>query len=363
MKFHPVVAVLFTGLLSLLSAQEAPMGSAVSPEPKEKAALDAIKGKVKGMIVWSSSRSNSKHDLWLMNADGTGQHQLTKGDQVDWFPRFSPDGRTILFVRSKGGWESEGDANINDKWDVWNVSPAGGDEKLVAADACWGTWRPGGDSIVFARGPKVFIKCLADGNEKELFDAEKSVKKGVMAQQPSLSPDGRLLAITLRGTKRDCGIWNLAKNEWYTTDGGCEITFFPSGKRVLRVNEGQGNGGTEVLAIAIDADGKPVEKIGSMGGLNDKIRFMDLPGRRSHEYFPKIDPSGTWMVWGATQYGHEHDLADYEIYLWNITTDKNRDFTRLTFHTGNDRWPDIFIGEPKAPASDTRSAPDSGSAK
>jgi len=70
---------------------------------------------------------------------------------------------------------------------------------------------------------------------------------------------------------------------------------------------------------------------------------MDLPGRRSHEYFPAIDPSGRWLVWCATQYGHEHDLYDYEVYLWKIGADP-KSAVRLTFHTGNDRWPDIFTG-------------------
>jgi len=41
---------------------------------------------------------------------------------------------------------------------------------------------------------------------------------------------------------------------------------------------------------------------------------------------------------------HEHDLADYEVYIWDINTDKEKGPVRITFHTGNDRWPDIHIG-------------------
>ena len=347
MKNRHLMFTLIAGLAFYIGAQEAPIGSAVSPTDGEGKALAALKGKVKGFVVWSTSRSNSRHDLWIMNADGTGGRQLTKGDQVDWFPRVSPDGANVLFARSKFGWESEGDADVFDKWDLWTIGTDGSGEKIAVENADWGTWRPGGDSIVFARGPKVFVRALSGGTEREIFDAEKSIQKKTNAQQPSLSPDGKLLAVTLRGNKRDCGIWNFAKNEWNSYGGGCQITWFPDGKRVLRMNEGQGNGSTEILAIHVDNDGKPVENIGGLGGISDKVRFMDLPGRRSHEYFPKLDQTGTWLVWGATQFGHEHDLADYELYIWNIHTDKNRDFTRLTFHTGNDRWPDIFTGEPK----------------
>jgi hypothetical protein len=341
-KIHQIVS-LIAALCLFAIAQEAPTGSPVSPTDVEKAALAALKGKVKGSIVWSTSRSNSRHDLWIVNADGTGERQLTKGDNVDWFPRISPDGATVLFARSKFGWEAEADADVFDKWDLYAIGIDGANEKLVVENADWGTWRPGGDSIVFARGPNVFIRALAGGTEREIFDADQSIKKGTNAQQPSLSPDGTLLAVTLRGSKRDCGIWNPVKKEWISYGGGCQISWFPDGKRVVRMNEGMGNGSTEVLAFHVDADGKPVEKI----SLNDKVRFMDLPGRRSHEYFPKIDQFGQWMVWAATQFGHEHDIADYELYIWNIVSDKNKGPVRLTFHTGNDRWPDIFTGEVK----------------
>jgi len=340
--------LLITVLGSLLLAQEAPLGSVTQPMPKEQKALDALKGKITGKIVWSSSRSNSKHDIWIMNADGTDPKQLTKGDYVDWFSRFSPDGATVLFARSKMGWVPEEDAEQFDKWDLWTIGTDGADEKKVADNASWGTWRPTGDSIVFARGPKVFIKCLADGNEKELFDAETAKKKGTYSQQPELSPNGKFLAITLRGSTRETGIWVIDKKTWNSTGTGCQINWFPDNKKVLRMNEGQGNGGTEVLAIRIDDQGKPVDKVTGMA-IPKEIRFMDLPGRRSHEYFPQLDKSGQWMVWCATQAGHQHDIFDYEVYLWNIATDKNKDPVRLTFHTGNDRWPDIFIGS-AAPA-------------
>ena len=217
---------------------------------------------------------------------------------------------------------------------------------MVVSDAVWGTWRPSGDSIVFARGSKVFIRKLDGTDEKEIFDAEIHFKKGVFAQQPEMSPNGKCLAITVRGTVRKTGIWNFEKNEFYETGGGCEMDWFPSGKKVYRMNEGTGNGGTEVLQIDLDSDGKPLRKIGGLS-IPKEMHFMDLPGRRSHEYFPRIDQTGTWLVWCATQYGHEHDIADYEVYVWKVGTDA-KSAVRLTFNTANDRWPDLFITQPEA---------------
>jgi len=335
-----LIPLLLTGVVALY-AQEAPTGSVVEKSKDEQKKLDELKGKIKGKIVWTSSRSNSKHDIWIMNADGTDQKQLTKGDNVDWFSRFSPDGKTVLFVRSKTGWESEADAEINDKWDLWTIKIDGSDEKKVAENACWGTWRPGGDSIVFARGSKVFIKELSSGNETEIFDAQTTIKKGAYAQEPNLSNDGKFLAVTIRGSARQTGIFNREKQIWNKSGEGCQIDWFPDSRRILWMNEGQGNGGTEILSVKIDDEGKPVVKTGGLS-IPKEIRFMDLPGRRSHEYFPKVDHGGEWLVWCATQYGHEHDIADYEVYVWNINTDKKA-AVRLTFHSGNDRWPDIFI--------------------
>jgi len=47
-------------------------------------------------------------------------------------------------------------------------------------------------------------------------------------------------------------------------------------------------------------------------------------------------------VWGITQRGHDHDTADYEIYLWEVGTSAEK-AVRLTYNSANDRWPDIFI--------------------
>jgi len=110
-----------------------------------------------------------------------------------------------------------------------------------------------------------------------------------------------------------------------------------------------GNGGTaapsEILWFTVK-DGKPVEKIGFFG-IPQAVRLMDLPGRRSHEYFPRVSPDGKWLVWGATDKGHDHDIYDYELYIWKIGSPVN-EVTRITYHTGNDRWPDIWLGTLKA---------------
>ncbi|MCI5600396.1 MAG: PD40 domain-containing protein [Hallerella porci] len=343
MKFLKTFAMC-AAAVSFAFADEAPTGAPVAPTSEEQSALNAIQGKIKGKIVWSSSRSHSTHDLWMMNADGSEKKQLTNSTTVDWFPRFSPDGKTIIFTRSKGGWTPENDANYPEKWDLWTINADGSDEKKVAENATWGTFRPDGKSIVFSRGANVYQKNLSSGEETLLLDGVKAFdEKGVILQEPNLSPDGKYLAITLRGSMRETGIWDIAKKKWNKSGDGCQIDFFADGSRVYRVNP-TGNGGTaapsEILWFTLK-DGVQQEKIGFFG-VPKAAKLMDLPGRRSHEYFPRVSADGKWLVWGATAKGHDHDIYDYELYLWQIGTPA-KTAARLTYHTANDRWPDIWL--------------------
>jgi Tol biopolymer transport system component len=300
----------------------------------DRAAQQAIGAKVKATIVWSSSRVGN-HDLFVMNADGSDVRQITRGDAVDWFPRFSPDGSKILFCRSKKGWVDERDANTDGKWDLWTVSPDGQGETKVVDNASWGNWVSDGE-IVYVRGTKVFRRKLAGGDETALLSSEGvPALEGALLQQPELSRDGKYLAITLRGSKRETGIWDLARKSWTRTGEGCQINWTPDGNKIYWVHP-TGNGGSQVLEMPV-AEGKPVGQPSE-----DQLKFMDLPGRRSHEYFPQLSADGKWMVWGVTQRGHDHDTADYEIYIWEVGSPAES-AARLTFNAANDRWPDIFI--------------------
>jgi hypothetical protein len=326
-------------------------GSETTLTAADRAAQQAVGAKVKGTIVWSSARAGN-HKLYLMNPDGSNVHQITHGgDNVDWFPRFSPDGSKILFCRSKKGWVYERDANTDGKWDIWTVTPEGQNETKVIDNASWGSW-VSDDEIVYVRGTRIFRRKLAGGEETQLMTSE-GVKDldGALLQQPELSHDGKYVAITLRGSKRETGIWDLAKKTWTRTGYGCQVNWMPDDSRIYWVNP-TGEGGSQVFALPVH-DGKPVGELP-----DDKLKFMDLPPPRSHEYFPQLSADGKWMVWAATQRGHDHDTADYEIYIWEVGSPP-QSAARLTFHSANDRWPDIFIPAAvvKAPAPAAAPAP------
>jgi Tol biopolymer transport system component len=312
-----------------------PSGDDEQPTTDEKKAMKAIGAKAKGKIVWSSSRLGN-HDLFVMDTDGSHVHPITSGDAVDWFPRFSPDGRLILFARSKKGWVFERDANAEDKWDIYTITPEGKDLTKVVDNASWASW-VSSDEIVYARVTKIFRRKLEGGEETMLVDSAKVPDlDGALMQQPEMSKDGKYIAITLRGSKRETGIWNIAKKTWIRTGEGCQINWNPDGREVYWVHP-TGNGGSRVFHQEI-RHGKPAQADADP----DSLTLIDIPGRRSHEYFPQLSSDGKWLVWAATQRGHDHDIADYEIYLWEVGAAPET-ATRLTFHSGNDRWPDLFL--------------------
>jgi len=326
-------------------------GSAETPSDEETSAMKKVGGRAHGQIAWSSSR-NGNHDIFVMDTDGGHVRALTKGDNVDWFPRYSPDGQRILFTRSKKGWVFERDANTDGKWDIYSIARKGGDERKEVDNASWGTWI-NNDEIVFARGTAVLRKKIGSDEETLLVDSTKVPDlDGALLQQPEISHDGHWLALTLRGSKRETGIWDIKEHAWHRTGDGCQINWEPNGKSIYWVHP-TGSGGSRILHAKVE-DGKTDAE----GGDLDKLTLIDLPGRRSHEYFPQLSRDGQWLVWAATQRGHDHDIADYEIYLWKVGT-PDTEAVRLTYHSGNDRWPDIYLGGP-AQASDDSEEKDEG---
>ncbi|MCA1635919.1 MAG: winged helix-turn-helix domain-containing protein [Acidobacteria bacterium] len=75
-----------------------------------------------GRIVYASIASGS-WDIWVMNADGTGQKQLTVGARSNYGPSVSADGRYIIFVSNRAG------AAFN----VWRMDADGGNPKRLTS--------------------------------------------------------------------------------------------------------------------------------------------------------------------------------------------------------------------------------------
>ncbi|GAB4135880.1 MAG: hypothetical protein Fur0041_10230 [Bacteroidia bacterium] len=98
-------------------------------------------------IVWQQGDYGSSAEIWMMNADGTGQVRLTNNNVHDGYPNFSPDGQTIIFE----SWDNDPypeiftmDLSGNNRTQITN---------LPGADwQCNPIYNPSGTLIYFSKG-------------------------------------------------------------------------------------------------------------------------------------------------------------------------------------------------------------------
>ncbi len=296
--------------------------------PPEQAAVETLSHRLGGLLVWSSNRTGN-HELYLLDLRTRTVRQLTHTPQVEFFSRFSPDGRRILFARSQRDYVSPRDPTA---WDVYVMRVDGSGERLLARNGYSPQWAPTGDAIIFLRGDQV-IRLTLDGDgpgrESVLLDGPTTAGIAGGMETPELSPDGTRLAVTVRSRQYGgVAVVDLATRAVTRLSPGqaCQITWMPGSDALLWM-EAEGNGGTRIV---------------SGGPGRERTTFMDLPGTYSHEYFPRVSNDGRWLAWGAAASGHEHDRADYEIFVWPIGRPVS-EAVRLTHHPGNDQWPDLYV--------------------
>ncbi len=289
---------------------------------QEAAAFAEGARRFRGRVVWSSNRAGN-HEIYLLDLRGRAPvlERLTNDPHVDSFPRFSPDGSKILFNRSRETWVSDRNP---EPWDVWIMDADGRHPRRIAALGFHASFAPDGRSVVFARAAQVVRHWLDDGREEVMVDSGKVL--GGWAQEPDLRE--HRLAVTIRGaTYGGFGIYDVAGRKLTAFPGdACQIAWWPGQERLIWIEGHKGNGGTRVAWGP--SDGRRVETL------------IDLPGQYSHEYFPRLSRDGAWLTWAASAGDHEPGRADYEIFLWKLGEPWDRAL-RLTYHTGNDQWPDL----------------------
>ncbi|HET7433624.1 MAG TPA: protein kinase [Thermoanaerobaculia bacterium] len=137
------------------------------------------------LIAFSSNRDGTQR-VWIRQVASGGEVALTAGP--DDFPRFSPDGASLLYVHA--------DVTSNTA-SLWRVPVVGGEPRRIIDLATTGEWSPDGNQIAFTRGttngaPRTVIAIAnADGsNTRELFTADTAG-----FAHPRWSPDGKTLAL------------------------------------------------------------------------------------------------------------------------------------------------------------------------
>lgn len=109
-----------------------------------------------GKHIWFNSVRTGVMQVWRMNADGTGQKQITFDEDVySWFPHISPDGRWVVYIVYHKGDVQPGE-HLADKNVVLRMMPSTGGRSstLIKLFGGQGTinvnsWSPDSKEIAF----------------------------------------------------------------------------------------------------------------------------------------------------------------------------------------------------------------------
>jgi Tol biopolymer transport system component len=136
-------------------------------------------------MAFVSDRDGRKR-VWLRQLPGGGEQPVTEGPDDD-YPRFSPDGSAILFVRMSRETPAA----------IYRQSILGGELRRVAENAVSADWSPDGKQIAFIRWgldglrpiSQIWLTAPDGSGAREIHRANDQLSG------PRFSPDGRRLAM------------------------------------------------------------------------------------------------------------------------------------------------------------------------
>jgi Tol biopolymer transport system component len=149
--------------------------------------LDPGSGEARPGPLIAFSRSDPRFavsHLFVMNPDGSGLHQVTRGNTTDGDATWSPDGRRLVFERMTG----------LSHVDIYVVAADGsGLHRLTKTPGSWTpAWSPDGRRIAYGSIGHLFVMD-ADGRHKRALTTRFPARPSA----PSWSPDGKRIAFAV----------------------------------------------------------------------------------------------------------------------------------------------------------------------
>ena len=173
--------------------------------------------------------SAPQEDLFVVRADGSGLRQLTDDPFRDRIPRWSPDGRRILFYSDRGG-----------KYEAWSLPVEGGAAKQltnVPGKRLFDpVWSPDSRRLICSlefRGPYVIDLANAAAPPRLLLPLEEAEDFAVS----SWSPDGRRLAGFDRASRIVLFSFATGRRE-VLPEKGEDVAWLPDGRSLVYLRGG-----------------------------------------------------------------------------------------------------------------------------
>ena len=275
---------------------------------------------INGKIAFESIRDGNL-EIYVMNADGSGQMNLTNNPAEDIDPAFSPDGTKIAFVSTRDG-----------NYEIYVMNADGSNPTRLTSypgNDIQPAFSPDGMKIAFAStragNPEIYL-MNADGSNLTRLTNHPALDRG-----PAFSPDG--MKITFRSNR----------------DGNDEIYLMSAdGSNPARLT----NNPAEDFGPAFSPDGTKIAFTSTREG-NDEIYVMNIDGTGQTnltnsplcDNYPAFSPDGTKIAYRSARDGNR------EIYLMNADGTNQ---TRLTNEPAEDLDPDW--GPAASPSTNTPTA-------
>jgi TolB protein len=254
------------------------------------------------------SRHGGNTDVYVMNADGSSQRNLTRNQADDSGPVWSPDGRKVAFVRGHVG---------NDRWryssEIYVMNADGGAQRRLTenpAPDIAPAWSSDGRMIAFLRerdfGKYDVVAMNADGSGQHRLAHYSSDGTPAWSPDPPVwSPDGQAIAFV---SHRD-GV-----DEVYVVSPGA------GGKRNLTRSPARD------FAPAWSPDGSKMVFVRVRGG-NPEVYVMNADGSAQrrlarHGTQPVWSPDGTAIAFVRARSGNQ------EVVVMNADGSDQRMLTR-----------------------------------
>src|SRR5205807_2999907 len=127
-------------------------------------------------------------EIYVMNADGSGQTRLTNNSFRDDYPTWSPDGKKIAFLRESGGVSSINlmDADGTNQKELTRITLSSNYPYPYERFSL--SWSPDGAKIAFQDSTDIFT-INVDGSNRVNLTAGQFINT-----EPAWSPDGSRIA-------------------------------------------------------------------------------------------------------------------------------------------------------------------------
>jgi len=212
--------------------------------------------------------------LWRANRDGSGRIQMTDPPIYPILPRWSPDGRQILFFASSG-------LHGNDVMFV--ISAEGGKpQRLLPREngqEIDPNWSPDGRKIVFWDGVHNDIRILDIASHQVI-----ALPGSDGLFSPRWSPDGRIIAV-FDPPKNRTKLFDIARQRWSTLvdmGPGVYIEWSPDSRYIYALCLGDDPG-----VCRINIEKNQLERVVDMKGFH----FTGI-----NSYWMGLDPSGAPLI-------------------------------------------------------------------